>query len=69
MKIKYYFEYEINHKPQKPEKGTIEINDREYRIIKTACECREISIKDLMERIAQTLTSEKAEEIILEWGL
>lgn len=67
MRIQYYFEYEANNKSQKPERGTIEINEKEFKIINTACICRGITIKNLIEKMIETLTAEKAEKIICKW--
>lgn len=67
MKIKYYFEYEVNKKHQMPENGTVEINDWEFRIIKTACECRKMNIKTFLEKFISELTIEDAERKLMQW--
>ena len=68
MKIKYYLEYEANLKPQKPENGTIEINEKEYKIIETACNCRGIDIKTFFERYVSELTTEEVETKFIQWN-
>lgn len=67
MKITYFFEYEIDKKKQLVEKGEIDLDDKEWSVINTACKCRGLAVREVVEQYIKELTDIRIEELILKY--